>query len=82
MFLEGLRGGGMSVPTVLNKVDLTVDVSEPPIVNQFMVRPKEQWRMVIPFSNKTNEHNIALIDFCMVRRFENDQGYFDNIALK
>jgi len=42
VFLEGLRGGGMSVPTVLNKVDLTVDVSEPPIVNQFMVRPKEQ----------------------------------------
>jgi len=38
--------------------------------------------MVIPFSNKTNEHNIALIDFCMVRRFENNQGYFDNIALK
>ncbi|XP_005101930.1 cilia- and flagella-associated protein 206 [Aplysia californica] len=42
VFLEGLRGGGMSVPTAMNKVDLTVDVSEPPIVSQYMVRPKEQ----------------------------------------
>ncbi|KAK3758413.1 hypothetical protein RRG08_058683 [Elysia crispata] len=40
VFLEGMRGGGMSVPTVMNKVDLTVDVSEPPIVDQFYVRPK------------------------------------------
>ncbi|GFR85704.1 cilia- and flagella-associated protein 206 [Elysia marginata] len=40
VFLEGMRGGGMSVPTVMTKVDLTVDVSEPPIVDQFYVRPK------------------------------------------
>ena len=26
VFLAGMRGGGMSVPTVLAKVDLTLDV--------------------------------------------------------
>ncbi|CAL1526734.1 unnamed protein product [Lymnaea stagnalis] len=37
VFLHGLRGGGTSIPTVFRKVDLTVDVSEPPIVSEFLV---------------------------------------------
>lgn len=28
VFMEGLRGGGMSKPTVFTKVDLTLDVEE------------------------------------------------------
>ncbi|BFY99039.1 hypothetical protein BsWGS_02079 [Bradybaena similaris] len=42
VFLEGLRGGGTSVATVMTKVDLTIDVSEPPIVKEFFVKPKTQ----------------------------------------
>lgn len=40
--MEGLRGGGVSIPTVMTKVDLTVDVSEPPIVREFIVKPKKK----------------------------------------
>lgn len=42
VFMEGLRGGGVSIPTVMTKVDLTVDVSEPPIVREFIVKPKKK----------------------------------------
>lgn len=28
VFLAGLRGGGMSEPTVMTKVDLTIDVDQ------------------------------------------------------
>ena len=42
VFLEGLRGGGMEMPTAFNKVDLTVDVSEPPIVTQFIARKNKE----------------------------------------
>jgi hypothetical protein len=28
VFLHGLRGGGMGVPTVMTKVDLTIDVDQ------------------------------------------------------
>ncbi|KAH9503218.1 hypothetical protein Btru_068495 [Bulinus truncatus] len=40
-FLHGLRGGGTGIPTVMHKVDLTVDVSEPPIVKEFLVSKKK-----------------------------------------
>lgn len=40
-FLHGLRGGGTGLPTNMLKVDLTVDVSEPKIVREFMVPGKK-----------------------------------------